>query len=613
MAINFFDYCETAYCSEVAYSGGRAEDSLPIQILQRVSIDQSLSSQVNQKITQQDELSFQVNQEINTSEITWVQVLQNIFAQESFSAQVNQNIDTDQKFFVQVLQQVGLSQNASVQVLQKIVKLFSISSQITQETKVSESLNAQVLNSIKGSESLSNQVVLKTIIYQGISSQVLMATDVRQSLSAQVDNKIRTSEAFHLNIWFNGMRHRRIGNYCVWPDYCEDAYCWDEDKINADLFTQVANAIKLTQSFNVQVYQKIGLTNEIKIQVLQRIFKEDSLFSQINNKIKVIDFFSNQVLQKIKLEPHLKTQIHQRVFREDNFHFQVLNLFSFRLSSQVRNVVYNTRRLRVLDEFPSRGTQALGANNWTSSPVQSNPDFSPNNVNTDVPEQIFRSPDGTSSFVELRCDTGLTQGVFLDTLAILNHNLSLGARVFLQGSNDNFVTIDINIPVKVTTTNAYYIAPTLPNAGYRYWKLVILDPANPDGYISIGIVLFGASKIFTMAENFVNPLVTGYRDFKTVMQTEGYTSISNDRALRKFLQLAFEKLDYSLLNYRTLDEVFKTARTSSKVLWIPTPYAPERYAVFGKLAQLPSVQVESNDETGAKDYLTLSIEIDESL
>lgn len=288
--------------------------------------------------------------------------------------------------------------------------------------------------------------------------------------------------------------------------------------------------------------------------------------------------------------------------------------------------LYNTTNLRILCHFPSRGSElTVGTNawgqpigygkNWVSNSTEAG-DFSVYNLNTDVVEQYWRSATGTVTGINLDCDTEINQGVFLDTFALLGHNLTRSANVTLIGSTvSNFATVGITIPIPQGTDNTYWISPELPNAGYRYWRLQIDDSTNPDGFIKIGTLLFGAAKIF-QGECFVDELEYTLRDFADTVQTEGFTNVANSRAQKSLLRLEFRFLDVERGNYRILRDMFTTERTVLKCLYIPTPDGNNqqdimsRFALFGKLTSIPTER-HSNRGSGAN-YVSFGIEVDES-
>ena len=281
------------------------------------------------------------------------------------------------------------------------------------------------------------------------------------------------------------------------------------------------------------------------------------------------------------------------------------------IATQFLATLYNTSNLRILCEFPSRG---VTSGNWTANSTAAG-DFSVDNVNTDVVEQVWRS-DSAITGVHLDCDTGIPQGVFLDTFAMFNHNLSSSANVVLIGSNDpTFITVGVTHNIQIYSENAFWIAPALPNAGYRYWRLAIDDNSNVDGYLQIGTIVFGSSKIFH-GECFVDQLQFELNDFADTVRTEGHTNVANSRALKRKVNLEFRSLLFQGQNFKNLREIFENSRTTFKCLWIPTPdpvdsRITERFAVFGKLSKIPSER--HNSKGPNTDYVSVVIEVDEAL
>lgn len=294
--------------------------------------------------------------------------------------------------------------------------------------------------------------------------------------------------------------------------------------------------------------------------------------------------------------------------------FQTRALHLTSIGMQVFVSLYNTTNLRLLASFPSRG---VSGSNWTANSTEPG-DFSIQNVNTDIEEQIWRSATGVKTSIQLICDTQVPQGVFNDTIAIRNHNLTTSATLTVEGSNDaGFATVGISIPVTVTTSNIYWISPTAPLHSYRYWRFTIDDPTNadPDNCVKIGVILFGTSQIF-QGESFIDQVGFAYKDFADTVQTEGFTNVSNSRALRRSLHLEFRSLQFLVSNFQILRSLYTTYRTTHKILWIPTPdpvnaAATSRFAVFGKLTQLP--QEQHNWKGANADYVSLAVDIDESL
>ena len=274
--------------------------------------------------------------------------------------------------------------------------------------------------------------------------------------------------------------------------------------------------------------------------------------------------------------------------------------------------IYNTTNLRLLCSFPSRG---LTASNWSTNSVNPAADFTVQNLDTDIVEQVYRT-NGDVVGVRIVTDTGLPQGVFLDTMAILNHNFTKSANVVLLGSNDpTFATIGVTITLQSRLGNMYYIAPTLPTAGYRYWRFDLDDATNSAGYLEIGTIIFGASEIF-QGEDIVDEIEFELKDFSDTVRTEGFTNVANSRTQKRRVRLDFRSLRFQLRNFKIMRDMFERERTVTKCLWIPTPSdtnqeVTARFAAFAKMTAVPS---EKHNNKGADhDYVTFTIEVDESL
>ena len=278
-----------------------------------------------------------------------------------------------------------------------------------------------------------------------------------------------------------------------------------------------------------------------------------------------------------------------------------------RLAVQWRVAIYNINRPRVLARFPSRGVDGL---NWTTSSDRGEADLDINNVNTDIVEQVYRSQQGAVT-ANLDCDTGVSASTFVDTFAILNHNISRSGFITVQGSDDpTFAAVGTEFAVTVTTNNAFYVAPELPTQGYRYWRVRVEDVTNVDGYIQVGAILFGSATIFS-EECFVNPIILGRVHYVDKVQTEGFTNVSNDRGVKNYVEMTYKKLAFGGGNYTNLVELFDEIRTNLKALWIPEPRYPSRYGIFGKLSELPE---ESHTDMGeTSDWVDMKLRIDESL
>jgi hypothetical protein len=329
----------------------------------------------------------------------------------------------------------------------------------------------------------------------------------------------------------------------------------------------------------------------VRSQILRSISKLGPRGTQIQKRIDKVGPRRGQVQLRIDKQRHIPAQIDRA--QAITYH------------AQINFALYNTYNLRVLYNFPSRGLTGV---NWTASSTASG-DFSVLNVNTDIVEQQWRSAPTVTS-ANLTCDTEVPQGVFLDTLAILNHNLTKSASITLQGSNDaGFATIGVTLALTSALTNIYYIAPTIPTSSYRYWRFIISDSTNTAAQLKIGTIVFGSS-IVMQGDSIIDQITRGTTHFSDKVKTEGFTNVSNDRALKYSTGIGLRNLKYNRGNYKNLRLVFDTARTSFKCLWIPVSSTPERFAVFGKLTEIP--QETHNSKGDDLDFVAFDITVDES-
>lgn len=349
----------------------------------------------------------------------------------------------------------------------------------------------------------------------------------------------------------------------------------------------------LEQGYLDTPYLTAGICAQMGMEVHRIIVTSVPVGSEVLRIIDTVDAMGSEVLRQIADFP-VPTGM------------EVDRLGGVTSGMQTRLVLYNTKLLRVLIDFPSRGTSGI---NWSSTSTASG-DFDVNNLNTDIVEQVWRSSGATSAV--LVCDTEVTQGIPIDTLAILNHNLTRSATITVEGSpNSAFSIIQQTFTVEMTTTNAYYIAENFPTTQSRYWRFIINDTTNPSGYLQIGTIVFGTSIIF-QGESFVDTVTRRNIHFADKVATEGFTNVSNDRALKRAVALEFRHIDYGKGNYKSISNVFDSARTSLKCLWIPDPQDPPRFSVFGKLSSIPE-EAHRNMGPGAADTVDFSLEVDESL
>jgi hypothetical protein len=349
---------------------------------------------------------------------------------------------------------------------------------------------------------------------------------------------------------------------------------------------------------------------QARVQIVDTLRIHGFQFRALITQPRILAFqFQSHIIDKLKI---YGTQFLANLQKQhaNGFQFQVTTQIG--IGFQFLSTIYNTQNLRILSNMKSRG---LTNTNWTSNSTMPG-DFSPNNFDSDIVEYVWRSASTVKTGIKLTCDIGLNQICYADTVAILNHNMTVGADIKMLMSNDPaFITGVTVVQIRARRLDTYYIAPSLPTAGFRYFQFQIDDPSNSNSYIEIGNIMFGASDIIH-GENFTDEVDFEMQDFSDSISTEGHTNVMNSRALKRKLTLNFESLNYEKRNYQILREVFRTYRTSHKCLWIPTPDVldqnlTDRFRIFGKLTVVPKER--HNNKGPGADLISFTVDLDESL
>lgn len=85
----------------------------------------------------------------------------------------------------------------------------------------------------------------------------------------------------------------------------------------------------------------------------------------------------------------------------------------------------------------------------------------------------------------------MTAAVAVDCVAIAAHNITSGATIKLQGNaTDVWTSPSVD---ETLSHDSDIITKVITSATYRYWRISIVDAANPDGYIQIGRAWIGES------------------------------------------------------------------------------------------------------------------------
>jgi hypothetical protein len=610
------------------------------QVLQNLYKHKNTGSQIDQKIYDDLTIGNQVENKIYREEICGQQVL--IFINRTDDSKL-----TGSQISLKIYSDLFIPG----QVEQKIYSQLPVSQQVNLiKSAVYEIISHQVDQKIYDSLSVANQIDQKIYDLLNIDSQVSQKIYDDKITGSQVDQKLYHPLLCGLEVRFAPLMH------LVWERYLTNPYLTDnylasgfhtlqrsqvEQKLyhpkvtGSQVFQNVYEADLRGDQVSQKIYddQKLGSQSEQKLyhpkklgsqvhqiiyeaisegaQSLQKLYHPKHLGSQVNQKLYNIFDQDSQVNQIIEDVFSVGSQVQLKIYDEKNTGSQVMQIKSVKTGNQVQLVIYNVTQLRILQDFVSRGTPALGGLNWTSNVALKVGDFTTVNLNTDVIEQRCQTSALPPLWI-LTCDTGIPQGAFIDTLAILGHNLTKSARVEVQGSPDPlFGSVGFSVVLNSELINTYWISPSLPNEGFRYWRLIIDDLTNPSGSLYIGSIIFGSAAIMSVAETFENPIQYGLTHFKDSVETEGFRSVSNDRALRKQLTLNFSNLRYDSGNYALLKEYWLNAKTDIACLIIPRPTKASAFAVFSKLTQL--AKEEHNAISDYDHYVSFTLDWDESL
>lgn len=262
------------------------------------------------------------------------------------------------------------------------------------------------------------------------------------------------------------------------------------------------------------------------------------------------------------------------------------------LGLQFRISLYNVTNYRVLWEIASDG---ITTGNFSASSSAS-ADKAVVNVKNDILEKYWEAAGASSEWVQF--DAGTNRTILMDTFALLATNLTSSAQLVLKGygaGSDAAPVSWVSVPVYATIAmpedrpdedRVIWIAPSIPTETFRHWRLEISDPSNPSP-VRIGRVLGGSASVLA-GENLLVDVTIRRLSFKDEMRLTGFTSIANNRALKRSVRVRFSDLNVlNKNNYQALAKMMDYCRDTLKVLSIPDPREPYLYSTFAKIADLP--------------------------
>lgn len=214
----------------------------------------------------------------------------------------------------------------------------------------------------------------------------------------------------------------------------------------------------------------------------------------------------------------------------------------------------------------------------------------------------------------------LGQARRIGVLALVAHNLSVGATVrvladeagdfatpiydsgflavwpagmlppeLLEWEDDNFWLGTVSAEVRAGYRAPYiHLLPASQIA--RYWKVVLHDPVNPDGYLQLGRLFI--SETWQPEVNFSQGAQLGFEDRSVALESLGGTEFFDQRAKYRVQRLALNWLSENEAYSRMLEMQRQLGQTG-ELLVIPDPSdlanMPQR-AFLGRVQRLVPVE-----------------------
>ncbi len=118
----------------------------------------------------------------------------------------------------------------------------------------------------------------------------------------------------------------------------------------------------------------------------------------------------------------------------------------------------------------------------------------------------WRTTGLAAEWVKIDAGAGLT--VTADALSMIDHNLTPSATVRVQANaTDAWAAPSLDV---LADPSLNIVLSTFTAQAYRFWRVLIDDPANPDGYVEVGRIYLCLK--WEAVEHIDQPLSLGYDD-----------------------------------------------------------------------------------------------------
>lgn len=231
-------------------------------------------------------------------------------------------------------------------------------------------------------------------------------------------------------------------------------------------------------------------------------------------------------------------------------------------------------------------------------------DFDVSNITTDSIRRVWRSATVlTEQSIVIKAEKKTNINCF----AILGHNFTESAVVKVQANISN------NFAVPPVTKILPYNKNIMMSVGdfggeYEYYKITVLDPANPCGYVQIGKVVGGRLLQLINNEDITDSYSVRKKDLSETMKTEGYFRQSNENIIQREFTASFSKIKTIApedTNFNNLVEMFETVKITKPFLTILDVDNPYKMVMWGQLTDIP------DEAYSVLDYVNIPLKIEE--
>jgi len=242
--------------------------------------------------------------------------------------------------------------------------------------------------------------------------------------------------------------------------------------------------------------------------------------------------------------------------------------------------------------------------NILSVTSQASGDFDKLNLNTESSRHRWRSTD-VLNWQEIVIKAEKVSNI--DTFAIIGHNFTPDVVVQLQANiSDNWLAPPVTVTIPYMRENMVWLSEL--GDQFEYYRVRILDPTNPCGFIEIGRIVGGRATTMSNNEDITDSISIATKDYAEVISTEGFFRQSNQRVKARTLSVKFAKLDTKIgnnTNFVNLRSLFDYVGISVPFLTIVDRDDPELFTGWGQMSTIPAESYTVNR------YMTMPFKFDE--